>query len=158
MYTPYGGDFLTWVHDQIYAAGGEHIPQHWEMFHDQTGINAIVHLRPRKPAAFLGPMPSAFLWLDVEEESGAALEDRWLVGRFIDTYVRVGERILLHSSLTRHRVRWVFVAYRIYSGSSVTSTLREVAEKPWMDPYPTEEATWRAFRTLVESRQADPMR
>lgn len=155
LYTqPIGGP-LTWVHDRIFAAGGDHIPRTWRSFADQTGIDAVLHMRPEHPAAFLGPPPAVFLWLDVEDESQVEMQERWLTGRFLETMLSQGRRVLLHSSLGRHRTRWVFVAFGIYSGRSVRAVLRQAAERPWLSPYHTDEAACQDFAEFVRNRRAN---
>ncbi len=145
---------MTWVHDCIYAGGGAHIPDHWDDFAGQTGITAVVHLSPGRPTCFQGGPPRAFLWLSVADEAEAGGEERWLVGRFVDGALGEGRRVLLHSSLGRHRARWAFVAYRIYAGRSAASALREAAERPWLTPYVTDAAAWEAFADEVRARRA----
>lgn len=144
---------MTWVHDQIYAAGGDHIPSNWASFVEQTGITAVLHLRPKSPSRFMGPPPMSFLWLDLEDESQAGLKERWLVGSFIGDHVKAGHRLLLHSSLRRHRIRWAYVAYMIWSGRSVRASLREAAQRPWLDPYHTDEDIWEEFKHFVMTRR-----
>ena len=146
---------MTWVHDQIYVAGGDHIPSTWASFVNQTGISAVLHLRPEKPTTFRGPMPDSFLWMDLVDESRAGLEDRWLAGSFIGENVENGLRILLHSSLRLHRVRWTYVSYLIWRGGSVRASLREVEKKPWLAPYRTEEEAWEDFKGFVKVHQTD---
>ena len=41
---------MTWVQDGIFAGGGEALPGGWADFAAQTGITAILHLRPDAPA------------------------------------------------------------------------------------------------------------
>jgi hypothetical protein len=143
---------LTWVDEQIYAGGGAHIPSTWGPFSDQTGITAVLHLSPDHPERFLGPPPRAFLWLDLEGEPQASLDARLLAAKFVRTCLQDGRRILLHSALGRHRTRWVFVAYRLFMGTSLSATLRMAASKPWLGPYETDEAEWQAF---LESLQGE---
>jgi len=145
---------VTWVHDRIYAGGGAYIPDHWDDFAGQTGISAVVHLSPGRPATFLRIPPLAFLWLNIGDESEAGPEERWLVGRFIDGSLQEGRKVLLHSSLGRHRARWAFVAYRIIAGRSATAALREAAERPWLTPYATDPSEWEAFADEVRARRA----
>ncbi|OGO19800.1 MAG: hypothetical protein A2Z14_08250 [Chloroflexi bacterium RBG_16_48_8] len=142
---------MTWVHDQIYAAGGEHLPSTWASFVNQTGVTAVLHLRPVSPASFHGPLPRGFLWMDLADESQAGLEERWLAASFIGENLEKGRRILLHSSLRRHRVRWAYVSYLIWMGRSVRASLREVEEKPWLAPYHTDERIWEDFRQFVKT-------
>jgi hypothetical protein len=145
---------VTWVHDRIYAGGGAHIPDHWDEFAEQTGISAIVHLAPGRPATFRGRPPLAFLWLDLADETEAGPEERWLVGRFIDDCLEQGRKVLLHSSLGRHRARWAFVAYRILAGRTAPAALREAAERPWLTPYRTDPSVWEEFAGEVRARRA----
>ena len=142
---------MTWVHDSIYAAGGAHIPSNWDAFADQTGVTGILHLAPKGPIKFLGSSPEAFLWLDVVDESQAASSERLIAGRFLFECVAEGRRVLLQSSLGRHRTRWAFVAFLMINGSSVRVALRQAAERPWLSPYHTDTAAWKAFaETLRE--------
>jgi hypothetical protein len=140
---------MTWVHEGIYAAGGEYLPSTWAEFSDQTGIRAVLHLCPGRPATFRGRAPEGFLWLPVEDEKQASLDDRLLAGRFVASCRERGLRVLLHSSLGRHRTRWAYVAYEICAGSRLKTVLRRAASRPWLAPYHTDEATWEAFTRLV---------
>jgi hypothetical protein len=145
---------LTWVHDHIFAAGGDHIPRTWRSFAGQTGIGAVLHMRPEQPAAFLGPPPECFLWFNVEDESQVGMQERWMAGRFLEKMLAQGRRVLLHSSLGRHRTRWAFVAYGICSGRLVRAVLRQAAEPPWLSPYHTDETAWENFAAFVRSQGA----
>jgi len=142
---------LTWVHDQIFAAGGEHIPNTWGEFAEQTGVNAVLHMRPGSPALFHGPPPEIFLWLDVEREEQVGLSERRVTGRFLVEMLAQGRRVLLHSSLGRHRTRWAFVAYCIQSGQSARAALRRAADRPWLSPYHTDEDAWQDFAQLMQA-------
>ncbi|NIM92929.1 MAG: hypothetical protein GTO18_04370 [Anaerolineales bacterium] len=146
---------MTWVLDGIFAAGGEHLPATWDSFADQTGISAVVHLRPERPATFTGPAPGAFLWLNLEDETQADMEARWLVAEFVGDCLEDGRRVLLHSSISRHRVRWIFTAYRIWGGRRVSAVLREVEERPWLAPYHTDVDAWNAFCEFVKIQKSD---
>jgi hypothetical protein len=146
---------VTWVHEEIFAGGGKHIPAAWEAFADQTGITAVMHLRPGTPDIFRGPLPAAFLWLDLADEDQAGVEERWLAGRFVADCLVEGRRVLLHSSLGRHRTRWAYVAYRIVSGRSARAALREAAERPWLGPYHTQSAAWERFAEAVRAQRVD---
>ena len=140
---------MTWVEDRIYAAGGDHIPDTWGEFAEQTGITAVVHLRPGAPAVFRGPMPGSCLWLGIADESEAAADDRWLAGRFVVECLRAGHKVLLHSSLGRHRTRWVYVSWAIVEGRSAQAALRQAGDKPWLSPYHTSPETWDDFAREV---------
>jgi hypothetical protein len=142
---------VTWVHDQIYAAGGDHIPATWAEFADQTGVTAVLHLAPGRAARFAGPPPEVFLWLDVEDETQVGLDERHLAGCFTLDCLTAGRRVLLHSSSGRHRTRWAYVAYCIYAGRSVRAALRQAAERPWLSPYHTDAETWQAFADVVRA-------
>ena len=148
---------MTWVEDRIYAAGGDHIPRTWGEFAKQTGITAVVHLCPGGPAAFQGPVPHAFLWLGIAEEGDAAPADRWLAGRFVADCLQAGSKVLLHSSLGRHRTRWVYVAWAIVDGRSAQAALRQAGAKPWLSPYHTSPELWDAFaRDVRRGRRGAP--
>jgi len=142
------------VDDKIFAAGGEHVPRTWGDFSGQTGIRAVLHLSPGRPACFEHPAPAAFLWLAVADEMELDLEDRILAGRYIWDCVQSGWKVLLHSSLGLHRVRWAYVAYRIVAGHSLKATLRQVEKRPWLSPYKTDLQAWEAF--WRETRRRDP--
>ena len=142
---------MTWVEERIFAAGGGHIPADWAGFADSTGVSAILHLSAEGPQAFLGPPPRRFLWLLVEDEKEAELDDRWLVAEFIQTSLEAGERVLLHSAKGRHRTRWAYVAYGLYAGRKLSRVLREAAEKPWLAPYHTDRGMWTAFQERVRA-------
>ncbi len=144
---------MTWVDERIYAGGGAHIPATWGAFARQTGISAVLHLNPARPEPFLGPPPQAFLWLDLADESQAGLDERWLAGRFLAAGIESGLRVLIHSGLGRHRVRWAYVAYRICVGRPVAAALRQAAQKPWLSPYRTDAAAWEAFARWARERR-----
>lgn len=146
---------MTWVEDRIYAAGGDHIPGTWGEFARQTGITAVVHLRPGGPDVFRGPVPDAYLWLGIADEGEAAPADRWLAGRFVAECVHAGHKVLLHSSLGRHRTRWVYVSWAIVEGRSAQAALRQAAAKPWLSPYHTSCEAWDDFaREVRRDRQS----
>ncbi len=155
MYTDVGTD-VTWVDEAIFAAGGDHVPATWGDFAAQTGVSGVVHLRPGSPAVFTGPLPARFLWLSVQDETDAAAEDRLLAGAFVIACRSEGRRVLLHSSLGRHRTRWVYVAYRILAGTSPQAAMRRAARRPWMEPYPTDESAWTAFAEQARSAPGPP--
>jgi hypothetical protein len=146
---------LAWIHDQIYAAGGDHIPSTWASFVKQTGVTAVLHLCPISPTSFQGPFPKSFLWMALADESEAGLEERWLAASFIGRNLESGQRMLLHSSLRRHRVRWAYVSYLIWMGRSVRASIRVVEEKPWLAPYRTDERAWEEFKQFVKIQRAD---
>ncbi len=143
---------MTWVHDRIYAAGGERLPGTWGAFADQTGITAVLHLRPLEPAVFDGPAPRSFLWLSLESEAEVDDRARWLAARFVADCLEAGQSVLIHSSLGRHRSRWAFVAYRILMGKPAGAALREAAERPWLGPYRTDVGAWESFAAEVRGR------
>lgn len=148
------GRLMSWVHDRIFAAGGGQVPRAWAAFADQTAIRAIVHLAPDQPDRFIGPPPSAYLWLRIGDEAEADMAARKSAGRFVETCLADGLNVLLHSSVSRHRTRWVFVSYLLVSGSTLPHALRLAAEKPWLSPYRTDESAWQTFiRTLDEARE-----
>lgn len=143
---------MAWVHECIYAGGGEYLPKNWGSFRDQTGISAILHLRPEKPAIFCGPPAQAFLWLDIADEIQAGLHERRQAGRFVCENLAEGRRILIHSSLGQHRTRWVYVAYMICSGSRLSTALRLAIEPPWLAPYETDVCLWEAFVEFIREQ------
>lgn len=129
------------------------MPARWDTFSDQTGISAVLHLRPAFPASFTGPTPRAFLWIDLAEEGEAGVKARGLAARFIGENLAEGFRVLIHSSISRHRTRWAYVAYLIWSGKRVRTALRRAAEKPWLSPYDTDEEAWAEFDAWVKARK-----
>lgn len=140
--------------DRIFAAGGDHIPNHWDDFAGQTGIAAVLHVRPGRPAPFVGLPPERFLWIGLASEGEADLETRWLAGRFVTGCLEEGARVLLHGSESRHLVRWAYVAHLICSGRTVPAALHAGETRPWLAPYPTDRRAWESFAGLVESRSA----
>jgi hypothetical protein len=79
------------------------------------------------------------------------LAERQLAGCFLEKMVQLGRRVLLHSSMGRHRTRWAFVAYCILSGQSARAALRRAGNRPWLSPYTTDEDAWHAFAELMRS-------
>lgn len=149
---------MTWVHDNIYAAGGMHIPSNWGAFADQTGVTGVLHLAPDRAAKFFGPSPEVFLWLNIADERQAASSERLLAGRFLFECIAEGRQVLLHSSIGRHRTRWAFVAYLIIAGSSVRAALRQAADPPWLSPYHTDTAAWEAFAETLRAVSWRPLK
>jgi hypothetical protein len=143
---------LTWVVDGIYAAGWQHIPNTWGAFSEQTGIRAVFHLSRDRPQTFNGPIPAAFLWLSIEDESEADNNLRALAGEYIHSCREAGLSVLLHSASGRHRVRWAFVAHQLWIGRKLETVLRQAAEKPWLAPYHTDENLWRSFYEREKER------
>jgi hypothetical protein len=141
---------VTWVHEQIYAAGGDHIPSTWASFADQTGVTAVLHLAEGRPSQFVGNPPISFLWMDLTDERQADLNTRFLAGHFLLTCLKGCQRILLHSRSGRHRTRWAFVAYCICAGESVTKAIRKASDRPWLSPYYTDVGLWEAFADRIE--------
>ncbi|MEX0787490.1 MAG: hypothetical protein WD906_01975 [Anaerolineales bacterium] len=146
---------LAWVDARIFAAGGEHIPEHWDEFAGQTGIEAVLHLHPGRPSAFVGGPPTSFLWLDISSEADADMGACWAAGQFVLTSLERGQRVLLHSTQGRHRVRWAFVAFLICSGKTAPAALRTAGALPWLGPYRTRTAAWDQFADFVRT-QAEP--
>lgn len=136
---------MTWVHERIFAAGGSHIPTHWDEFVEQYGPTSVLHLEPSVPMRFSGPPPPALLWLPVDHESQADLNTRELTAQFIDNALAREGQVLLHNRAGRHRTRWAFVAYQIWSGKSVASATRLACESPWLAPYETDLSVWEQF-------------
>lgn len=152
---------LTWVHEQIFAAGGTHIPEHWAEFIEQYGPTSVLHLEPRLPMRFVGPAPRHLLWLALDHEEQADLATRELAARFISRVLEQGGQVLLHCRAGRHRARWALVAYQIWSGKSVKSATRLAGENPWLGPYQTDQSLWEQFaamRAEAEPGIADRMR
>lgn len=145
---------MTWVHDQVFAAGGTHLPAHWASFAEQTQITAVLHLSAHSPQTFQGPCPASFLWLAIDHEDQASWDCRWLAGRFLQDELQRGGRALIHCSEGRHRTRWAFVSYLLLDGRSVRRALGLATEAPWLSPYRTDEANWNGFaRWLREGRR-----
>lgn len=126
---------MPWVHDSIYAAGGDHLPETWTEFQHQTGILAVVHLREGRPDRFSSPLPDGFLWLNVAKEDQLTDQQLWLAARFVDDALGAGARVLLHGHYGMQRTRPLYAAYRILKGKSLPATLREVEQRPWLKPY-----------------------
>jgi hypothetical protein len=140
---------LAWVHEHIFAAGGEQIPSTWDKFSSHLDIQAVIHLSNPGPMSFRGPLPSRFLWLDIEDEQDADYRTQALCGKFVKDALASGENVLLHSTHGRHRTRWIYVAYLICTGRQVRSALRMAEEKPWQAPYHTDRAKWSDFKNFL---------
>lgn len=140
---------MAWVHANIYAAGGEHIPRAWEAFAETTGITAVVHVAIEHPCRFQGPLPARFLWLRTDAEP-IDQNLRRLAGEFVRRSLEAGHKVLLHGREGRHRVRWVYVAYRLCAGARLEQALREASEKPWLAPYRTDRASWESFHRELQ--------
>lgn len=143
---------MGWVHERIFAAGGGHIPDSWEAFADQTKIQSVLHLNSDGPRPFLGPPPRAFLWLPIGNEEQADPTARLLAARFLDQRLRSGDSLLIHSTKGRHRTRWAYVAYLIWTGRGVDSALRQAEERPWQAPYRTDREAWWAFADWLKGQ------
>jgi hypothetical protein len=141
---------MTWVENGIYAAGGDHIPQTWGAFADQTGITAVLHLSGSGPTTFAGRPAARFLWLGLEQEAETDEQARRLAGEFVADCRAQGRRVLLHCTNSRHRTRWVYVAYRLCLGHGLKGVLRDAAQKPWLAPYLTDREAWVAFRSYMK--------
>ncbi len=112
---------------------------------------------PAGPPRSRGTVPHAFLWLGIAEEGDAAPADRWLAGQFVADCLQAGSKVLLHSSLGRHRTRWVYVAWAIVDGRSAQAALRQAGAKPWLSPYHTSPELWDAFaRDVRRGRRGAP--
>jgi hypothetical protein len=146
---------LAWVHEHIFASGGEQIPSTWVQFSTQLGIGAVIHLSHPEPMAFYGPVPERFLWLNIEEEQQAGHTARELCGRFVQESISLGQNVLMHSSHGRHRTRWIFVAYLICTGKQVRAALTRAEEKPWQGPYHTDRAGWSEFKEFLSGQQLE---
>lgn len=107
-------------------------------------------------ADFIGPVPDAFLWMAIEDENQASVEERRLAARFIQECLQMGHKVLLHSIHGRHRTRWAFVAFQIFNGRSVRVALRQAAESPWLAPYHTDTEDWDTFaHSIAGERSVD---
>jgi hypothetical protein len=141
---------LAWVHEHIFAGGGDHIAATWKQFSTQLDIQAVVHLSYPEPLVFRGHLPEGFLWLDIEEEQQADHAARELCGRFVHESISSGYNVLLHSKHGRHRTRWIYVAYLIYAGKQVRAALTQAEEKPWQAPYHTDRGNWSDFKDYLK--------
>lgn len=149
--------WMTWVHDSIYAAGGDYVSQQWRQFHNATGIEAVLHLSPRRPSTFHGPPPARFLWLDYDDEDQAGLDERWLAGRFIHECLKEDHLVLIHHPQGMHRTRWAFVSYSLMAGKTLIAALHQAQQRPWLSPYHTQKAEWEAFvGALIEAGEGPP--
>ncbi len=145
---------VSWVTAQVFAGGGDIIPENWAEFQAQTGVAVVVSLRAGSPDAFSPPPPLAHLWLPADD-SEALTEAQWLLAaQTVDTAVRAGQRALLHCRLGMHRLRPLFAAYLIYAGQTPKAALREVEKKPWLKPYTGDPARLAEFARRV--RPTDP--
>ncbi|MBN1265809.1 MAG: hypothetical protein JXA25_09970 [Anaerolineales bacterium] len=140
---------MSWVSNQIFAAGGTAVPDTWKQFQAETGITTVVHLNPGSPSVFQGPLPARYLWLDIADENGADNETRYLAAKFVLEAVYAGDSILLHATPGRHRTRWIFVAYLILSGRKTLTAVRLAEQLPWLAPYHTDLQRWELFAEWI---------
>lgn len=140
---------MAWVHERIFAGGGDHIPATWDQFSREMSIQTVIHLSRPKPMVFKGHLPARYLWLDVEQEDELELPTRELCGRFVLEALEARGNVLLHSRHGRHRTRWIYVAYLICAGRQVRAALRLAEEKPWQAPYHTDREAWRQFQHFL---------
>lgn len=147
---------MTWVHDSIYAAGGDYLPSAWAEFQRQTGVRTVIHLREEHPDRFSPPFPSVFLWLAVVDEASLTHDDLLLAARVMDESVRGGGRVLLHCHRGMQRTRPLYAAYRVYNGKSVRAAIREVEERPWVKPYRGGQERMERFAAWLAARSQSP--
>lgn len=140
---------MAWVHERIFAAGGDHIPDTWDQFSRQMNIQVVIHLSKPKPMAFQGRWPARFLWLDVEQETETAFPARAVCGQFVHEAIADKQNVLLHSRHGRHRTRWIYVAYQLYVGRQLRAALRLAEHKPWQAPYHTDRERWAEFKNYL---------
>ncbi len=126
---------MTWVTDHLFVAGGEFVVEDWRAFREQTGVSAIITLSTDKPGLFVDPLPWAWLWLPVADESAYTLDQLQLGVRFIDSALAMGRKALLHGPQGMHRTRPLVAAHWLASGKSLQRVLREVEQRPWLPPF-----------------------
>jgi hypothetical protein len=64
----------------------------------------------------------------------------------------------LHASPGRHRTRWAYVSYRVWSGVAPGAALRQAAQAPWLAPYATDKAAWERMAEAVRNLRREPRR
>lgn len=144
---------MAWVHERIFAGGGELIPATWDQFSREMNIQAVIHLSKPAPMSFIGRLPNRFLWLDVDKETETDFQARALCGRFVHEALLDGHGVLIHSAHGRHRTRWIYVSYQLYIGRQLRAALRLSEEKPWQAPYHTSRSQWAEFEAFLRDNR-----
>lgn len=119
-----------WVTDQVAVGGIAISPTNWQELIQETGVSAVVNLRSEYHDSFSPPMPTAYLWLPVEDHSEPSREQLLLGAEFIDTVVQSGQRVLVHCRMGIGRSPTMAAAYLILTGLSVEEAIRQVEGSP----------------------------
>ncbi len=126
---------MPWISDTIFAAGGEFVAENWREAHSQLGVSAIITVDLERPGEFAMPLPWAWLWLPVGDETQYTLDHLKLGAQFIETALRANRKVLLHGAKGVHRTRPLVAAHLIWQGKSVARAVKELEQKPWLPPY-----------------------
>lgn len=147
---------MTWVTDHIFVAGGDFVVDEWRDVQAQTEVSAIITLAAEAPRLFADPLPWAWLWLPVAEESAWTLDQLQLGVQFIQAALERQRKVLLHGPRGLHRTRPLVAAHLLAGGKSLARVLREMEKKPWLPPYQGDKALLETFAQWSSSASTPP--
>jgi hypothetical protein len=119
-----------WVTDRVAVGGIAVSPANWKELVEETEISAVINLRSEHQDSFVPPMPTAYLWLPVDDHSDPTPEQLWLGAQFIDTAVRNGQTVLVHCKMGIGRSPTLAAAYLVLTGLSVDEAIRRIEGSP----------------------------
>jgi len=121
---------MIWVTEQIAVSGTEISDGIWCELSKETGITAVLNLRSEHQDIFTPPMPTAYLWLPVEDFTDPSMEQLLIGSQFVDTAVKAGDRVLIHCKLGIGRSPTMAAAYLVWADLPVKDAIRQVEEAP----------------------------
>ena len=119
-----------WVTDQVAVGGIAISPANWKELVEEAEISAVVNLRSEHQDSFVPPMPTAYLWLPVDDHSDPTPEQLLLGAKSIETAVRNGQTVLVHCKMGIGRSPTLAAAYLILTGLSVDEAMRRIEGSP----------------------------
>jgi hypothetical protein len=147
---------MIWVTEQIAVSGTEITGGVWCELSKETGITAVLNLRSEHQDVFTPPMPTAYLWLPVEDFTDPSMEQLLIGSRFVDTAVIAGDRVLIHCKLGIGRSPTMAAAYLVWTGLSAKDAIRQVEEAPGHGYSPIiDRKTLVKFSTYLKEVQRD---
>ena len=124
-----------WVTDQVAVGGIAISPTNWQELVQETGISAVVNLRSEYQDRFSPPMPTAYLWLPVEDHNEPSCEQLLLGAVFIETAVQNGQRVLVHCKMGIGRSPTMAAAYLISTGLTAVQAWTFIRQtRPFIRP------------------------
>jgi protein-tyrosine phosphatase len=121
---------VVWITDQVATSGAKLSARSWRELQEKTGITAVVNLRSKHQDTFDEPLPSAYLWLPVEDFTDPTPEQMLQAALFVDTAVESGRRVLVHCRLGIGRSPTVAAAWLLFTGLPADEAIRTVMEAP----------------------------